>query len=1014
MNYSYKDIYVALQKTRMTSVVRSRRSLKSQITIATLALFLVSMWSLAFYASKSLQQDMVQLMGEQQFSTVSLLAANVNDEIKDRLHALDRVASGLPQAVLKGPAAVQTALALNLILQDQFNAGIFVVGMDGTVIADFPRSNGRIGSNFKEREMVMAALREGKTTVGQPVRGQVLKKPVFGMAAPIRNAQGQVVGALAGAINLEQPNFLDVITANHYGTTGGYLVISPRTRRIITATDKSRIMTALPAPAPFVQRSSSRFIQGYEGYDVVVNQRGVETLGSAKSIPVAGWFLAASLPTEEAFAPIRMMQRRMLLASMCLSLLVGGLIWWLLRRQLAPLLAITDQLEHMSDQPRPMLHSDDKSQAEINNLVVGFNRMLATLDLQREKLKQSEAFSHTIMDSVATEIAVLDRDGFIVAVNEPWRRFSLENSIGPVQQPAPHTQVGENHLAICQTCISSCWGDTSTNASKGIQLVLDGSIPGFTLEYPCHLPSQNRWYSLIVTPLGIAGQGVVVARSNITQCKRAESALQLTRTSVEAASDSLLWLTPEGRIFDVNQATCSLLGYTRAELLQLGVADIDVHAHDHATRWARHFEEVRRSGTIKFESEHIAKDGRRIPVEISASYVRFGLEDIYCAFVRDITRRKKDKALLVAAKAEAEKANRAKSRFLAAASHDLRQPLSALSLYIGVLKSRVMPENSDLVSRIQDCANSLTELLGHLLDVSKLEAGVVTPVLSDFAVDDMLAALMTIHEAEAVHKGLRLRVRRCSAVVHTDQKQFKRILGNLLANAIRYTDQGGVLVSCRRHAGKHWVEVWDTGRGIPADKTEHIFEEYTQLGNESTSQGSGLGLAIVAKTAKLLNLQIRVCSRPGRGSVFAIELPLGRAVGPEAFQVTLPSARALRIGLVDDDAQLLRALVLALESSGHEVIWATGSHKLIERLGQHVPDIVVSDYRLGESETGYDVIGAARAVFGPHLPAIIITGDTAPELIRSMAEQEMAIHYKPLQMDTLLALIRQSIERRTT
>lgn len=967
---------------------------------------------MAFYASHMLRVDMERQLSEQQFSTVSLLADEVSREMQDKLHALEHVAHLSTTAMQQGPAAIQASIEARPILLDQFNAGVFVVGLDGTAIADVPMSEGRIGTNFKDRDYAKGALTAAQLTVSQPFLGRVSKQPTIAMAAPIRNAKSQVIGALVGVITLNLPNFLDFITAGSYGRTGGYLIVAPASRLIVTATVKSRIMETLPAPGsnPWIDR----FDQGYEGSVVMVNPMGVEVLTSVKGIPVAGWRMAAVLPTDEAFEPIRDLQQRMLFAAIFFTLLAGALIWWILRRQLAPLLAVTAQLDHMIGQTRPMLYLDNKTQDEINHLVGGFNRMLVTLDQHREKLKQSEAFSHTIMDSVAAEIAVLDRDGVIVMVNAPWRRAALTNNIGPDNQPAPYTQVGESFLEVCQACISTCRGDTSKHVSRGILSVLDGRLPGFTLEYPCHLPSQERWYSLIVTPLGTACQGVVVARSNITQRKLAENALLLTRTSVEAASDSLLWVTPEGQIFDVNKATCRLLGYTRAELLQLGVADIDVHARDNATRWPRHFDEVRLSGTIKFESEHLTKDGHRIPVEISASYVRFGHEDIYCAFVRDITRRKKDKARLVAAKAEAEKANQAKSRFLAAASHDLRQPLSALALYIGVLKNRVMPENSDLVARIQDCLCSLTELLTHLLDVSRLESGVVTPKLSDFSVDEMLASLVTIHEAEAASKGLSLRVRLSREVARTDPKHFQRIVGNLLANAIRYTDRGGVLVSCRRHAGKLWVEVWDTGRGIPADKTEHIFEEYTQLGNAQESQGSGLGLAIVAKTAKLLGLQIRLRSRPGQGSLFAIELPMGRAMAQVESPEPRTATRPLRIGLVDDDAQLLRALVLALEASGHEVVWATQAQKLIERLGQQAPDIVISDYRLGESGTGYDVIGAARAAFGAQLPAIIITGDTAPAVIRSMAERDIAVHYKPLQMDSLLMLIRQATERRNT
>lgn len=510
-----------------------------------------------------------------------------------------------------------------------------------------------------------------------------------------------------------------------------------------------------------------------------------------------------------------------------------------------------------------------------------------------QSLLKSEALSRAIMDSVDVEIAVLDRHGVIVAVNQPWQRFALDNGVIP-GQPASHTDVGANYLSACQASADASSDDDLLAICKGIRAVLDGSSAKFTREYRCDSPHQAQWFSMNVTPLGPDRQGVVISHSNITERMRAE--------------DELL-----------------------------------------------------------------------------------------------------------AAKAAADAANHAKSRFLMAASHDLRQPLSALCLYVGVLKRRTTPKNGDLVAKIQACCDSLTELLNDLLDVSKLDAGVVTPKSSDFAVDDFLNTLVSVHSAEAAIKGLRLHLRPCRAVVaHTDQHLLNRIVGNLMANAIRYTHTGGVLIACRRHAGGRWIEVWDTGIGIPEDKTQHIFEEFTQLGDVARNRGSGLGLAIVAKMAALLGLTIRLRSRPGRGSMFAIELPTGRVIQPAEPQALLPKARLLRIGLVEDHTEVRQALVLALENIGHEVIAAANGTSLLKQLGDCAPNIVISDFRLGAGETGFQVIEATRGAFGANLPAIIITGDTDPTLIRSMTDRGVLLHFKPLQMDTLQAFIKQATERRVS
>jgi two-component system, sensor histidine kinase len=358
---------------------------------------------------------------------------------------------------------------------------------------------------------------------------------------------------------------------------------------------------------------------------------------------------------------------------------------------------------------------------------------------------------------------------------------------------------------------------------------------------------------------------------------------------------------------------------------------------------------------------------------------------------------------LLAAKAEAERANNAKSRFLAAASHDLRQPLSALNLYIDVLQRKVAPPQLPLVNNMKDCAASLSELLTDLLDLSKLDAGVLTPKVSDFPIAEIMSNLVSVHAPEARLKGLRLRCVPSRLAGRTDPVLFQRMLGNLLSNALRYTERGSVLVGCRRRHGKTWVEVWDTGAGIPKEKTGEIFEEFKQLGDMARNRGSGLGLAIVAKSSALLGLQIRVESQVGRGSMFALELPVGKRVKKAANRKL--HHRSLRIALVEDNADVRQALVHALSGVGHELVAAMTGRELHARLEGFPPDLVISDYRLAEEETGFDVITSIRDAFGESLPAVLITGDTDPKLLRSMATRGIVVQHKPLEIEALQVCI---------
>ena len=495
----------------------------------------------------------------------------------------------------------------------------------------------------------------------------------------------------------------------------------------------------------------------------------------------------------------------------------------------------------------------------------------------------------------------------------------------------------------------------------------------------------------------------------------------------DASPDALLICDAQGAIIMGNRRVEHLFGYTMDELLGQSV-EVLLPARDQASHLTLRnmFIEgpISRPMSVGRDLKARRKDGSEYDVEISLSPIQTDQGLFIASALRDITQRKLSEAELAQhrdrleervasrthelaeAKASAERANNAKSRFLAAASHDLRQPLSALSVYAGLLNDS-RPPSGKMVANIKDCIGSLSALLTDLLDLSKLEAGVVTPKIHDFSMAQTLASLASDHTPQASAKGLTLRLRPSNWTARSDPVLVRRILGNLIENAIRYTERGGVLVACRRRQGKTWVEVWDTGIGIPADKTAEIFEEFKQLGDQARNTGSGLGLAIVARTAALLGLQIKVYSWPGRGSVFAIELPLGLAA--PAKPAPAPPApgvvHALRIALVDDNEMVRTALSACLDMLGYQVVAADSQATLLAELGTLGPDIVLSDYRLAQGETGFDVITAVRASFGSAIPALLITGDTDPALLRSMTERGILVLHKPLELETLQAAL---------
>lgn len=478
-----------------------------------------------------------------------------------------------------------------------------------------------------------------------------------------------------------------------------------------------------------------------------------------------------------------------------------------------------------------------------------------------------------------------------------------------------------------------------------------------------------------------------------------------------------------GRLMQCNPAYCELFGYSEAELKRMNYSSL-IHPDDKAAVLAEN--RRLRAGdleSLEIEHRHIRKDGSVIWARKFISMLRGEPGEPPCvmSLVTDTTEHRElmsdfTQAMvdLTEAKELAESANVAKSRFLASISHDLRQPIFALSLYANLLKDRVGPAEAPLAANIRDLVGSLGDLLVEVLDLSKLDAGVVKPAVRDFCVTELFGQLAASFAPKAAAKGLMLSFRPSERLARTDPVLFGRLIGNLLGNAIRYTQRGGVLVGCRRRGGRDWVEVWDTGIGIPEDRMAEILEEFRQVHDEESHRikGSGLGLAIVARTAAILGLETRVRSWPGKGSMFAIELPPGLPTRNRPQPAKADAPRPLRIGLVEDNADVFEALVCTLEDDGHQVTAAASRDGLMALLGDTPPDIVIADYQLNAGETGLDAIKAVRASFHVDLPAILLTGDTDPSLIRRMARNRIPILHKPVEMKSLKsALAKLTAER---
>lgn len=348
----------------------------------------------------------------------------------------------------------------------------------------------------------------------------------------------------------------------------------------------------------------------------------------------------------------------------------------------------------------------------------------------------------------------------------------------------------------------------------------------------------------------------------------------------------------------------------------------------------------------------------------------------------------KQKEQALEARSRAEAANREKSRFLAAASHDLRQPMHALRLFASAaLGTTSDAERKQIVERIDGSVASLSALFDSLLEVSRLDAGALEPRLVTVRLRPLLAELTAEHASAAREKGLILRVHARDFNVRTDPVLLGRLLRNLLSNALRYTERGGVLLACRRRGNKARLEVWDTGVGIPPELQTQVFDEFFQIGNPERDRrnGVGLGLSIVARIAALLGYGVEVASRVGQGSRFAVELLLHDAPESEKTTRKLPNDGALfgvLVVVLDDEPEILSAMSLWLRQYGCHVVAAESLAQARAQLATEgaTPDLLITDYRLRDGETGMNAARELRAEHGADLPVLIVTGDSSVDI----------------------------------
>jgi hypothetical protein len=484
------------------------------------------------------------------------------------------------------------------------------------------------------------------------------------------------------------------------------------------------------------------------------------------------------------------------------------------------------------------------------------------------------------------------------------------------------------------------------------------------------------------------------------------------------------------RFIHVNEGARRNLGYSMPELRQL--TPVDLKPDYTQASFDGLIGPLRRDEceSIQFDTVHQRKDGTRYNVEVHLQRLEYEGSPVFVAIILDTTKRKAaEDALrdsyeqleqrviertvaLQEAKLEAERANNAKSRFLAAASHDLRQPMQAAILYLSLLSGKLdRSTQHDIAVPLRRSLDVMGDLLDALLDISRFEAGSVVPSRKDFRIQNLLERIVTNNRPLAIEKGLFLQTDCADFAVHSDPLLLERVIENFVSNAIRYTERGGITIECRKDGDLIRVAVNDTGVGVPQSDLKMIFEEYYQLDNPTRDRrkGLGLGLSIAKHIAQLLELPVDVASTEGKGSMFAIAVPLAATASLPA-ETAKPGNR-LRTGrqpvvlLVDDDAAIIDASTLLLRSVGARVHSAEdGVEALAQVEGGVRPDILICDYHLVGSN-GVEVIRHVREAMAGNVPSIILTGDTSQLDIDEAGLSNCTVLRKPVDADRLVSLI---------
>jgi PAS domain S-box-containing protein len=985
------------------------QTIKAKETQIILIIFLISLWSLAYYANRMLRLDMQRMLGEQQFSVVSVLAADINSELNNRLKSLEMISKEINPAHLKNQASLQALLESNSVFQLQFNAGTIVIRPDGVTIADVPISSGRIGINYlnaDNREFIVEAF-NGKSTISRPLMGKRLKTPIIVMATPIRDNRGKVIAVLAGVTSLASPNFLDRIAENRYAKTGGFVIVAQQQRQIITATDKNRIMEILPAPGlyPFIDRAC----KGHEGTGVFVNPLGVNVLVSNKNIPLAGWYIAALFPTTEAFAPIDSMRHRLLAGTLFLSFLS-----YVVCLRLTKIRKVRKSLEdEVDDQTHELMQKNDE--------------LLESESALRESEERFRSFVENANDIVFS----LTTEGVFTYVSPNWKDafgYELSETIGKPFASFVHPDDIDNCGSALHHVIST--GETRKHIEYRV-LRKDGTFV---------------WYSANGSLLkdNITGEGFFLGIGrDVTERNKGEQALQesknLLAEIIELSPISMAIVSMDGTIEQINRRAIKTFGYYHDDIPNmerwwLQAYPDDSYRTEVIAQWMGLARKAidEKSEIERREYRVTCKDGT-----VKTSLI-FGIpvaDKIFVIF-DDITERKRAEEDRIQLERQFLQAQKLESLGIMAGgiAHDFNNLLQSIlgSMELAAVELAPGSEPQKLISTAMISAKQAANLANLMLAyagkgfINKKELNLSLLVREN-------AEIFRSAASTAVSMELSLLAQLPSIIA--DVAQIQQVVMNLITNAAESIEEqpGNIRLSTgvmdcdqtfldaslfdeKPEPGLYvFLEVSDNGCGMSKDIINRLFDPFFT----TKFTGRGLGMSAVMGIIKSHDGALLVKSEIGKGTTFTALFPATDSFASAIEPDTVKSAQSAPADkplsgvalIVDDDKSVLRNCSTMVKLIGLRVIAAHNGGDAVSKFQQHSEeiDVIIMDLTMPYM----DGITASENIYRirPDTKIILASGYNKEEMDKRVTDHPPAgFIRKPYSMKELEAEIRKVMQ----